>query len=1078
MPSKFVSLFYVCFLLFFSISCARGSIDPASPSLNPEIQPPATQNQSLPIANSTHYLWAYQLISIDPSTLDAALIPIRVTAMHMNVLSFLEKGPCTNCLKITKVVPGPDATLFIDISIKHPYANLNFTGFDVRGITIFKGSHLFPSSGLNLSDQNLGDGELLNPDGYTSLYHPATIGHGMEGYLKGKLSSVPVPDASINGYKRFITYNPGNTRNAFYAADTIAVTYQIKIPAGPLVFGYAVDASWTPPLNKPVKNPITDFGPDANCPEAWKITVSTITDGEGLTDCGGQLSVVVDIFDWQSVDESHPVLLECPEIFDGQIEALWKSDSTGFSTYEALIANIINAPSGTYRCLVTKEPAEYNPSKPWLNLSAYQITDLTVSTHIDLPPVAIAEASQPSAFIGEEAVFDGTSSYDSDCDNQSIVKYEWDWNNDGVFDQKGSKPAHSYDTAGIYYIQLRVTDDDGSIDMLDTPIKFVAYNLPPFNLKDVSRLYYRNGKKGFGIDMVGTIAYMTYAEGDIDGSKLLKIVDLANPATPHWLGAADFESNNYWDAIHVRDGYAYIPTDDTLVIIDVDPPQQAHVVNTVKFDCSPMGEMAFYGNYAIITAAQWECPLYAVDISSPENAYIYSTLPEAGAADIRIRDDKAYLADGEEMIVVDLEPVDQMSIVAKVETAGTNSVYISLTGDYAYLLGNYILSIMDISNPETPSMVNSIKLDYGIYFDTYGDYLYSHESIGFSVYDITDHVNPVLQTSVSTSGFTGKYCFSGDFLYTPHEYMDYSVIDIADPPQAFLASAYFMNLNNLFKDGLLYSTEGHIAGDPDYGFNITDLNSDPPGSAKMLAEYHTEVNDFDLFGKLAYIASYDGLELVDVALPDSPILITEVPGTGLSDIVYESGYAYTCGSTGLKIFDVDPPESAYLVTELTGPTVISTKITVSDGMIYVVNDNQDLVIIDATTPESAHVVTIVPDGNLDVNVAVCNGYAYIGDLTLHNLSIFDIDPPGEAHLATTAFDGYVVNDIGYAYGYLFTAIKKYQYGDPSLWVLDPIDPENPLMVDSIVGLFDQFRISDGYLCADYAYYHPSILSLF
>jgi len=50
----------------------------------------------------------------------------------------------------------------------------------VRGIAMFDGSHLFPQSGLAMSDGTMGDGELLNADGYTTLYNSSTVGHGPE----------------------------------------------------------------------------------------------------------------------------------------------------------------------------------------------------------------------------------------------------------------------------------------------------------------------------------------------------------------------------------------------------------------------------------------------------------------------------------------------------------------------------------------------------------------------------------------------------------------------------------------------------------------------------------------------------------------------------------------------------------------------------------------------------------------------------------------------------------------------------------------------------------------------------------
>jgi hypothetical protein len=338
------------------------------------------------LEGSSHYLWGYYAVSIDKQDLTAEIVPIRATGGHLNVLQFLEQAPCGTCFKIKGVFPNPDGTLDVNVAIKHPFTNKNLTGFDVRGIAMFNGSHEFPASGLLISDGTMGDGEIVNADGYTTLYNPGTEGNGFEGYIKGKLATVIAPCAALNGYRRFWSYDPANTRNAFYAGDNVMATFRVYLPdaPNPWVFGYAIDASWTPAVNKPVQDPMTDFGPDANCPEAWQISVSDVPISAGLTDLGGQVSVVIDIFDWQGKDDAHPPLVECPELFGGQTEAIWTEDGTGFSRYEAVVENLKLAPAGMYLCLVGKEAAENDPAdKPWLDLSAYAIHELNVTQTIE-----------------------------------------------------------------------------------------------------------------------------------------------------------------------------------------------------------------------------------------------------------------------------------------------------------------------------------------------------------------------------------------------------------------------------------------------------------------------------------------------------------------------------------------------------------------------------------------------------------------------------------------------------------------------------------------------------------------------
>ena len=241
--------------------------------------------------NSARQLWYYGIVEIDPSNWSYTVTPVRNFAGHLNILSCSEQSPCGNCFKLKSAKPSGTGTVLAEIEIKHPFSSLNLTGFDVRGICMFDGTLSTGWTNLVTSDRAKGEGELVNADGFTALYSPATSGHGMESYTPGKLATPTQPSSTLNGFKRFVSNKSGNTRNAFYGGDTVDQTFEIAMPKAPhkFIFGYAVDACWAPPKNKPVTNPMTDFGPEANCPEAWqKRSRRTILGGK-LMECYGRI---------------------------------------------------------------------------------------------------------------------------------------------------------------------------------------------------------------------------------------------------------------------------------------------------------------------------------------------------------------------------------------------------------------------------------------------------------------------------------------------------------------------------------------------------------------------------------------------------------------------------------------------------------------------------------------------------------------------------------------------------------------------------------------------------------------------
>ncbi len=468
-----VLLVSIAVLSFFGCSSGQDASSPLTP--DQDLQLNVQTNET------GHYLWVYETISIDPETLDYDVIPDRASLGHYNILTWLENGPCMDCFSITGITPGSPGTLNVDIEITHPFSIANLTGFDVRGIAMFNGSLTFTESGLNLPDAGLGDGELLNADGYTTLYNPTTAGsgpNGLQGYQQGNFAPGIAPSALLNGYKRYMTDDPANTRNAFYAGDAVVATYEIDKPDGPFIFGYAVDACWAPPETTPVTDPMTDFGPDANCPEPWKVEVTETPIGDGLTDAGGSTTLAIDVY--SHVEGPFTVYCEAPDLFTGELMTTTiVSTGVDHTRYELVVENLLLASFGDYRALVSVVN-DNNPIVPeWIDLTAYQVVPLTVVSSVPMPPIAIAIADPNPQSEGLPIYFTDNGSYDPD--GGSIVTYEWDWDNDGIFDEQGSVASHSWPLAGAYFVQFRVTDDEAVTDTLDVPLEIVilSVKVPP-----------------------------------------------------------------------------------------------------------------------------------------------------------------------------------------------------------------------------------------------------------------------------------------------------------------------------------------------------------------------------------------------------------------------------------------------------------------------------------------------------------------------------------------------------------------------------------------------------------------------
>jgi hypothetical protein len=266
--------------------CAR---DPVAPPSNSDQQPVLSAGAD--VWEGPYRLWGEGNLYINDTHERIDVVPRRQGRFHLNALKFLESY-CTNCLKITGLKNNGDGTVDLTVQLTHPFPGMpQYTGFDVKGIIMFQGSHEFPKNlkKLPLYPQNwraswrlLGDPELLNPDGYTYRWSPwYDSGSDMPifKYWEGKFAN-GTPTANINGYLDFYS-NPN--RHMFECDEAVSRTYHISLPPGPVTVGYAVEACWEPPTVTPVTNPAEDFPFSANQPEPYHFNI-VLNDNKPITD--------------------------------------------------------------------------------------------------------------------------------------------------------------------------------------------------------------------------------------------------------------------------------------------------------------------------------------------------------------------------------------------------------------------------------------------------------------------------------------------------------------------------------------------------------------------------------------------------------------------------------------------------------------------------------------------------------------------------------------------------------------------------------------------------------------------------
>ena len=111
----------------------------------------------------------------------------------------------------------------------------------------------------------------------------------------------------------------------------------------------------------------------------------------------------------------------------------------------------------------------------WIALLTIAFSILSRTAFAVGTPVAVAEAVPNPGVVGQTIALDGSNSFHQDP-SISIVLWEWDLDNDGVFDVTGPIVSTSFPALGDFPVSLRVTDADLLSD--DTTVT-VRITTPP-----------------------------------------------------------------------------------------------------------------------------------------------------------------------------------------------------------------------------------------------------------------------------------------------------------------------------------------------------------------------------------------------------------------------------------------------------------------------------------------------------------------------------------------------------------------------------------------------------------------------
>jgi len=453
------------------------------------------------------------------------------------------------------------------------------------------------------------------------------------------------------------------------------------------------------------------------------------------------------------------------------------------------------------------------------------------------------------------------------------------------------------------------------------------------------------------VTVIGTLAYVA------DDSEGLVILDVSDPTDPIDVGAIDV--NGSFQDVAVRGTLAFIADSGTgLRVVDVTDPSTPTLVASIE-DLESSRRVAatadgttvylsdFFDGFHVIDVSDHlapeivgfvEIPDYTIDLEV-DGGYLYVANRGYGMRVFDLADPHAPVDvrqvdhDGENQSVAihgniailgnysaGLRLVDVTDPPAADEIGfidGTSeSKGVSIQGGLAFLPGGNRNTILDLSQPDLPSLVSTTRV-YGYVKRAVvdGRYVYAAADYkGLKVIDIDDPEHPV-EIGTVDSGTTIDVVKIGNLLYLSCSSDGIKVVDVSDP-----TAPTVVGILEGFDAGYI-NVAGDVLYAPEYsvGVHIVDVTDPTAPSVVDTMDVSKPMGRPEVDGNVLFIASANqGVEVYDIINPLAPVELATITG---------ATYAYGLAAVGDLLFVATINNGAFVfdVSDPTAPVELANR---------------------------------------------------------------------------------------------------------------------------------------------------------
>lgn len=551
--------------------------------------------------------------------------------------------------------------------------------------------------------------------------------------------------------------------------------------------------------------------------------------------------------------------------------------------------------------------------------------------------------------------------------------------------------------------------------------------------------------------------------------RVISVVDVENPASPSLKWTIDTDA--FAEAIYKYNGHYYVGDSREFQIVK-------------EIGEAPIGTydqhfwvaaMAISQGYAYLASGE---EMLILDVKDPRNIKKISSILLTGRApsDIIVKDGYAYVVEtlGGLNIVNVMDPANPE--IVKVIPFESHTTGFDIEGNYAYL-GRIIstksdsqgysqtslLEVIDISIPASASAISSIEIPTGIkgldFKDNYA-YILGSYPYRLSVIDVSSPRNPVMlktEESIAGSADLQDIVVEDGYAFIADGYAGLRIMDVSNPskPQHVKDFDLQGRAFNIYKSG----NEVHVGVEKKY-FNLADV-SNPEEPKQMYTESFIssyEYTSIVVDNKKLYFNG-GGARIYDISNLKSPQRLNKNP-VEADSIQVQGNYLYsTIGETGLLVYDISDLASPALFSTTPFPMGIPRDLSV-DGKwaAGISNSPYSINLFDISNPKKPVARQSYKYDRYPNSVTIKDNYAYVARAE-DGLDIIKINDDGLLELVKN------IPSNGRYVHYATVSGKKAFVLKDGADIYDISEPKNPVFLEHINsnGQASRAVVDNGYI---------------